>query len=93
MKITNRTLRPRRCAWLTLPVRIFYASISVGIHAPSGPLHDGTNEAVLLMLAQIWDSGEGVSKFVDQVKRKEDVIKLMRFGHQVYKNYDPHAWI
>ncbi|KQM84536.1 citrate synthase [Agromyces sp. Leaf222] len=68
-----------------------YASISAGIQALSGPLHGGANEAVLQMLAQIRDSGEGVGKFVERVKRKEDGVKLMGFGHRVYKNYDPRA--
>lgn len=68
-----------------------YASISAGIQALSGPLHGGANEAVLQMLARIRDSGEGVAKFVERVKRKEDGVKLMGFGHRVYKNYDPRA--
>src|SRR5690349_976850 len=68
-----------------------YASISAGIQALSGPLHGGANEAVLQMLARIRDSGEGVAKFVERVKRKEDSVKLMGFGHRVYKNYDPRA--
>ncbi|ANJ28790.1 type II citrate synthase [Agromyces aureus] len=70
-----------------------YSSISAGIQALSGPLHGGANEAVLQMLAQIRDSGEGVGKFVERVKRKEDGVKLMGFGHRVYKNYDPRATI
>ncbi|MCP2372396.1 citrate synthase [Agromyces terreus] len=70
-----------------------YSSISAGIQALSGPLHGGANEAVLQMLAQIRDSGEGVGKFVERVKRKEDGVKLMGFGHRVYKNYDPRAKI
>ncbi|KRE21664.1 citrate synthase [Agromyces sp. Soil535] len=68
-----------------------YASISAGIQALSGPLHGGANEAVLQMLARIRDSGEGVEKFVERVKRKEEGVKLMGFGHRVYKNYDPRA--
>lgn len=70
-----------------------YASVSAGIQALSGPLHGGANEAVLKMLAQIRDSGEGVEKFVERVKNKEDGVKLMGFGHRVYKNYDPRAKI
>ncbi|HZW41335.1 MAG TPA: citrate synthase [Agromyces sp.] len=70
-----------------------YASISAGIQALSGPLHGGANEAVLQMLARIRDSGEGVGKFVERVKNKEDGVKLMGFGHRVYKNYDPRAKI
>jgi len=70
-----------------------FASIAAGIQALSGPLHGGANEAVLNMLAQIQQSGEGVAKFVERVKNKEDGVKLMGFGHRVYKNYDPRAKI
>ena len=70
-----------------------FASISAGISALSGPLHGGANEAVLEMLAQIRDSGQSVATFVEKVKRKEDGVKLMGFGHRVYKNYDPRARI
>ncbi|GHD48236.1 citrate synthase [Mycetocola manganoxydans] len=70
-----------------------YASVSAGINALSGPLHGGANEAVLEMLGRIRDSGEGVQRFVDRVKNKEDGVKLMGFGHRVYKNYDPRAKI
>ena len=68
-----------------------FASISAGINALSGPLHGGANEAVLSMLADIRDSGEGVERFVERVKRKEDGVRLMGFGHRIYKNYDPRA--
>ena len=68
-----------------------FASVSAGINALYGPLHGGANEAVLTMLARIRDSGESVSKFVERVKAKEDGIRLMGFGHRVYKNYDPRA--
>jgi len=68
-----------------------FASISAGINALFGPLHGGANEAVLTMLAQIRDSGEGVDKFVERVKNKEAGVRLMGFGHRVYKNYDPRA--
>lgn len=70
-----------------------FSSISAGINALSGPLHGGANEAVLDMLGQIRDSGEGVRSFVEKVKNKEDGVKLMGFGHRVYKNYDPRARI
>ncbi len=70
-----------------------YASVSAGINALSGPLHGGANEAVLEMLGRIRDSGEGVAKFVERVKNKEEGVKLMGFGHRVYKNYDPRAKI
>ncbi|WP_254910388.1 citrate synthase [Gulosibacter sp. 10] len=68
-----------------------YASISAGISALYGPLHGGANEAVLKMLGEIRDSGEGVGRFVERVKNKEDGVKLMGFGHRVYKSYDPRA--
>ncbi|MBN9606430.1 MAG: citrate synthase [Actinomycetales bacterium] len=68
-----------------------FASISAGINALYGPLHGGANEAVLKMLAQIRDSGESVERFVERVKNKEDGIRLMGFGHRVYKNFDPRA--
>ncbi|UOQ58281.1 citrate synthase [Leucobacter allii] len=70
-----------------------FSSVSAGINALSGPLHGGANEAVLDMLAQIRDSGQSVATFVEKVKRKEDGVKLMGFGHRVYKNYDPRARI
>ncbi|GAA2172232.1 citrate synthase [Agrococcus versicolor] len=68
-----------------------FASVSAGIHALSGPLHGGANEAVLSMLRGIQESGEGVQRFVERVKRKEQGVRLMGFGHRVYKNYDPRA--
>jgi citrate synthase len=68
-----------------------FASISAGINALYGPLHGGANEAVLKMLAQIRDSGEGVDRFVERVKKKEEGVRLMGFGHRVYKSYDPRA--
>ena len=68
-----------------------FASISAGIQALSGPLHGGANEAVLTMLAEIRDSGEGVGRFIERVKNKEQGVKLMGFGHRVYKNFDPRA--
>ncbi|OJX62290.1 MAG: citrate (Si)-synthase [Micrococcales bacterium 73-13] len=68
-----------------------FASISAGINALYGPLHGGANEAVLTMLGRIRDSGESVQRFVERVKNKEDGVKLMGFGHRVYKNYDPRA--
>ncbi|MGN6205455.1 citrate synthase [Humibacter sp.] len=68
-----------------------FASISAGINALYGPLHGGANEAVLDMLAKIRDSGESVHRYVERVKNKEDGVRLMGFGHRVYKNYDPRA--
>ena len=68
-----------------------FASISAGINALYGPLHGGANEAVLKMLGGIQDSGEGVQNFIERVKNKEDGVRLMGFGHRVYKNFDPRA--
>jgi citrate synthase len=68
-----------------------FASVSAGINALFGPLHGGANEAVLSMLGDIQASGEGVAKYVERVKNKEAGVKLMGFGHRVYKNYDPRA--
>ena len=71
-----------------------FSSISAGIHALSGPLHGGANSAVLEMLDTIeQDFGGDVDKFVEKVKNKEAGVKLMGFGHRVYKNYDPRAAI
>ena len=68
-----------------------FASVSAGINALFGPLHGGANQAVLDMLSNIHASGGGVNTFIRQVKNREDGVKLMGFGHRVYKNYDPRA--
>ena len=65
-----------------------YACIAAGIAALWGPAHGGANEAVLKMLDEI-GSVEHVEEFMEKVKRKE--VKLMGFGHRVYKNFDPRA--
>lgn len=70
-----------------------FASVSAGINALFGPLHGGANEAVLDMLNSIRKSGESVQRFVERVKNKEDGIRLMGFGHRIYKNFDPRATI
>ncbi|WP_309123795.1 citrate synthase [Arthrobacter sp.] len=70
-----------------------FASISAGINALFGPLHGGANEAVLNMLRQIQATGMQPEDFMEKVKKKEDGVKLMGFGHRVYKNYDPRAKI
>ena len=70
-----------------------FASVSAGINALFGPLHGGANEAVLDMLISIRESGESVQRFVERVKNKEDGIRLMGFGHRIYKNFDPRATI
>jgi citrate synthase len=70
-----------------------FASVSAGINALFGPLHGGANSAVLEMLEGIRDSGGDVDSFVKKVKNREEGVKLMGFGHRVYKNYDPRAKI
>ena len=70
-----------------------FASVSAGVNALFGPLHGGANEAVLDMLQSIKDSGESVDRYVERVKNKEDGIRLMGFGHRVYKSFDPRAKI
>jgi citrate synthase len=70
-----------------------FASISAGINALFGPLHGGANQAVLEMLQRIRREGGDVANFVKRVKDKEEGVRLMGFGHRVYKNYDPRAAI
>jgi citrate synthase len=70
-----------------------FASVSAGVNALFGPLHGGANQAVLEMLQDIHDDGGDVGRFVSRVKDKEPGVKLMGFGHRVYKNYDPRAAI
>ncbi len=68
-----------------------FASVSAGVNALFGPLHGGANQAVMDMLMGIQDEGGDVDRFVARVKDKEPGVKLMGFGHSVYKNYDPRA--
>jgi citrate synthase len=70
-----------------------FASVSAGINALFGPLHGGANQAVMEMLESIHAQGGGVNTFIRQVKDRQDGVKLMGFGHRVYKNYDPRAAI
>ncbi|WP_312981229.1 citrate synthase [Corynebacterium sp.] len=70
-----------------------YSSIAAGVNALSGPLHGGANQAVLEMLEEIHDNGGDATDFMNRVKNKEAGVKLMGFGHRVYKNYDPRAAI
>jgi citrate synthase len=70
-----------------------FASVSAGVNALFGPLHGGANQAVLEMLQRIHDDGGDVQGFVKRVKARDDGVKLMGFGHRVYKNYDPRAAI
>src|SRR3954468_19546989 len=68
-----------------------FASVSAGINALFGPLHGGANQSVLEMLQSIKADGGNIPRFVERVKNKEPGVKLMGFGHRVYKNYDPRA--
>ena len=70
-----------------------FASISAGICALWGPLHGGANQAVIEMLQELHDSGTSCADFLAQVKDKKTSVRLMGFGHRVYKNYDPRARI
>ncbi|ADG77490.1 Citrate synthase OS=Tsukamurella paurometabola (strain ATCC 8368 / DSM / CCUG 35730 / CIP 100753/ JCM 10117 / KCTC 9821 / NBRC 16120 / NCIMB 702349 / NCTC 13040) OX=521096 GN=Tpau_0855 PE=3 SV=1 [Tsukamurella paurometabola] len=70
-----------------------FTSISGGINALWGPLHGGANQAVLEMLDDIKAAGGDTKDFMNKVKNKQDGVKLMGFGHRVYKNYDPRAAI
>ncbi len=70
-----------------------FASVSAGINALFGPLHGGANQSVLEMLEAIQRDGGDIPSFVERVKNKEPGVKLMGFGHRVYKNYDPRAAI
>ncbi|MCK9514800.1 MAG: citrate synthase [Ottowia sp.] len=72
-----------------------FAAIAAGVACLWGPAHGGANEAVLNQLRQIQAEG-GVSRlgeFIKQVKDKDSKVRLMGFGHRVYKNYDPRAKI
>ena len=70
-----------------------FASVSAGVNALFGPLHGGANQAVLEMLNEIHASGDGVNDFIRRVKDRDEGVRLMGFGHRVYKNYDPRAKI
>ncbi len=67
-----------------------YVSLAAAAAALSGPLHGGANEAVLKMLDEI-GSKDKVPAYIERVKKGE--VKLMGFGHRIYKNYDPRARI
>jgi len=68
-----------------------FASVAAGVGALWGPLHGGANVAVVDMLERISAENMSVSDFVNQVKDKKAGIRLMGFGHRVYKNFDPRA--
>merc|ERR1712054_60810 len=67
-----------------------FACVAAGVACLWGPAHGGANEAVLKMLDQIGKK-ENIPQFIEDVKNKKDGVRLMGFGHRVYKNYDPRA--
>ena len=72
-----------------------FAAIAAGVACLWGPAHGGANEAALTMLEDIQRAGgvEKIGEFIRQVKDKNSSVKLMGFGHRVYKSYDPRAKI
>ncbi len=70
-----------------------FASVAAGVSALWGPLHGGANVAVVDMLDSMLAEGLSVKDFVGQIKDKKNGIRLMGFGHRVYKNFDPRAKI
>ena len=70
-----------------------HASVAAGVCALWGPLHGGANVAVIQMLNDLVESGQPLARFVDDVKNRKAGVRLMGFGHRVYKNFDPRAVI
>ena len=90
---TSRTRRPRRCACAGSSGANPFACIAAGIACLWGPAHGGANEAALQMLSTCRRIGDvaKIGEFIKKVKDKNSGVKLMGFGHRVYKNYDPRA--
>ena len=70
-----------------------FASCSAGVCALWGPLHGGANAAVVEMLQYLYDNNVDLKDYIAQVKDKNSSLRLMGFGHRVYKTYDPRASI
>jgi len=70
-----------------------YASIAAGVCALWGPLHGGANQEVIDMLVRIRSGGMKVTDVIENSKKKDSKIRLMGFGHRIYKTYDPRAKI
>ena len=70
-----------------------FAAVAAGVACLWGPAHGGANEACLNMLGEIQKTGGAakIGEFITKVKDKNSNVKLMGFGHRVYKNYDPRA--
>lgn len=70
-----------------------FSSVSAGVSALWGPLHGGANVAVIEMLENIHANGYTIDQYVEMAKDKNSDVKLMGFGHRVYKSFDPRAKI
>ncbi len=70
-----------------------FSAISAGINALWGPLHGGANQGVIEMLASIRDEGMTTQQFVERAQRGDPTVRLMGFGHPVYRNFDPRMKI
>jgi len=70
-----------------------FASCAAGVCALWGPLHGGANAAVVDMLQRLHDDKVDLTDYIARVKDKDSPLRLMGFGHRVYKNYDPRASI
>jgi citrate synthase len=70
-----------------------FASCAAGVCALWGPLHGGANVAVIEMLESLRASGMTTAEYVERVKKRDDRLKLMGFGHRVYKSFDPRSII
>ena len=70
-----------------------FSAVAAGVSALWGPLHGGANVAVVSMIEDLMESGIPVREYVRQVKDRTAGIRLMGFGHRVYKNFDPRATI
>ena len=87
---TSRTRRPRPCAWPAPRARTRSPASPRASRCLWGPAHGGANEAALQMLEEIGDVSK-VGEFIKKAKDKNSGVRLMGFGHRVYKNYDPRA--
>ena len=70
-----------------------FSSVSAGVCALWGPLHGGANKAVIEMLESIHSRGKTAAEYLEMAKNKKHDVRLMGFGHRVYKNFDPRARI
>ena len=80
-----------RCGWPDRPVPTRSPASPPASPALWGPAHGGANEAVLKMLNEIGHARPNIPAFIEKVKDPHSHVRLMGFGHRVYKNYDPRA--